>query len=85
MVGSGRFRLDIMDGDKVLASRKFWSGWGRSGGDNEAPDRLEVNTVNEIVKSGDEVKLTVRTPYACLLYTSPSPRDQRGTRMPSSA
>ena len=22
---------------------------------------------------------------ACLLYTSPSPRDQRGTRMPSSA
>ena len=23
--------------------------------------------------------------YFCLLYTSPSPRDQRGTRMPSSA
>ena len=25
------------------------------------------------------------TGYACLLYTSPSPRDQRGSRMPSSA
>ena len=25
------------------------------------------------------------TPYICLLYTSPSPRDQRGSRMPSSA
>ena len=25
------------------------------------------------------------TPNACLLYTSPSPRDQRGSRMPSSA
>ena len=25
------------------------------------------------------------TPYSCLLYTSPSPRDQRGSRMPSSA
>ena len=25
------------------------------------------------------------TPTACLLYTSPSPRDQRGSRMPSSA
>ena len=26
------------------------------------------------------------TPYkTCLLYTSPSPRDQRGSRMPSSA
>ena len=27
----------------------------------------------------------VRKPGACLLYTSPSPRDQRGSRMPSSA
>ena len=26
-----------------------------------------------------------RTTGACLLYTSPSPRDQRGSRMPSSA
>ena len=28
-----------------------------------------------------------RTPqlFTCLLYTSPSPRDQRGSRMPSSA
>ena len=25
------------------------------------------------------------TPNTCLLYTSPSPRDQRGSRMPSSA
>ena len=24
-------------------------------------------------------------PHGCLLYTSPSPRDQRGSRMPSSA
>ena len=28
----------------------------------------------------------IQTPYiSCLLYTSPSPRDQRGSRMPSSA
>ena len=26
-----------------------------------------------------------RRPRSCLLYTSPSPRDQRGSRMPSSA
>ena len=25
------------------------------------------------------------SPLTCLLYTSPSPRDQRGSRMPSSA
>ena len=29
----------------------------------------------------DKVEMT----RACLLYTSPSPRDQRGSRMPSSA
>ena len=27
----------------------------------------------------------IRVPLICLLYTSPSPRDQRGSRMPSSA
>ena len=27
----------------------------------------------------------MHTPHPCLLYTSPSPRDQRGSRMPSSA
>ena len=29
--------------------------------------------------------LPLDVPQACLLYTSPSPRDQRGSRMPSSA
>ena len=28
---------------------------------------------------------TTQLEYTCLLYTSPSPRDQRGSRMPSSA
>ena len=27
----------------------------------------------------------IADPNTCLLYTSPSPRDQRGSRMPSSA
>ena len=29
--------------------------------------------------------VTLNSTYNCLLYTSPSPRDQRGSRMPSSA
>ena len=29
--------------------------------------------------------LRLSKPSICLLYTSPSPRDQRGSRMPSSA
>ena len=35
----------------------------------------------EAMLEGDEATRTV----LCLLYTSPSPRDQRGSRMPSSA
>ena len=34
--------------------------------------------INQSAVQKDEV-------YNCLLYTSPSPRDQRGSRMPSSA
>ena len=33
----------------------------------------------------EEAKEKVTRRYTCLLYTSPSPRDQRGSRMPSSA
>ena len=29
--------------------------------------------------------IIIRRDLTCLLYTSPSPRDQRGSRMPSSA
>ena len=36
--------------------------------------------------AGRVVNIATNTkPFSCLLYTSPSPRDQRGTRMPSSA
>ena len=31
------------------------------------------------------LEVTLRTPQACLLYTSPSPRDAHESRMPSSA
>ena len=37
-------------------------------------------------KSSEGVdKELIEEMQACLLYTSPSPRDQRGSRMPSSA
>ena len=42
-------------------------------GDITAPSNLTLSA--EIVGGGT----------GCLLYTSPSPRDQRGSRMPSSA
>ena len=45
-----------------------------------------VTTPKEL-DSLPHVTLTANTPWdqSCLLYTSPSPRDQRGSRMPSSA
>ena len=49
-------------------------------------------TIEESIKYAQElnpqtiqVSLPAAYPGTCLLYTSPSPRDQRGSRMPSSA
>ena len=36
-------------------------------------------------EGGGTIPALAAIPSACLLYTSPSPRDQRGSRMPSSA
>ena len=43
---------------------------------------LQVYAFYEDVAPMTEIEMTA---YTCLLYTSPSPRDQRGSRMPSSA
>ena len=40
---------------------------------------------SEFFESDDALSSYLRAVGACLLYTSPSPRDQRGSRMPSSA
>ena len=49
------------------------------------PSALPLDLCGESVRA----RLCVFTDHAnkdiCLLYTSPSPRDQRGSRMPSSA
>ena len=37
-----------------------------------------------MIKKG-RLSLNLRPPYSCLLYTSPSPRDPKTSRMPSSA
>ena len=42
---------------------------------------VELNTIHEFVRE----MLSAGMSKDCLLYTSPSPRDQRGSRMPSSA
>ena len=55
--------------------------------------RLPGAAGTDIIQHSEQVPVIVMTSYAsvrsavdsCLLYTSPSPRDQRGSRMPSSA
>ena len=46
---------------------------------------LEDTTVKRRSSTMVRTGLHVAIPEGCLLYTSPSPRDQRGSRMPSSA
>ena len=52
---------------------------------------INLDTVTDILKVSDQYKeicypmLGLHPCYICLLYTSPSPRDKRQSRMPSSA
>ena len=46
---------------------------------------VREGVLREILPEGESRILMPGVPYFCLLYTSPSPRDQRGSRMPSSA
>ena len=53
----------------------------------ESAKTTTTNAEEFIVKMEEHVKTknTVTNVNACLLYTSPSPRDKRQSRMPSSA
>ena len=49
---------------------------------------IGVYFANEYIRAevnGIRAQFETTEPMVCLLYTSPSPRDQRGSRMPSSA
>ena len=58
--------------------------------DEQKPSlKQAMNDVLDLVASLQDVATDdvepMAHPLSCLLYTSPSPRDQRGSRMPSSA
>ena len=72
--------LDDARDQAVQQNRSAWLALHRPfPGLVERLQRLEAEGVDWSV-------LTTKTQaFTCLLYTSPSPRDQRGSRMPSSA
>ena len=47
--------------------------------------RNKLKTYNSYKKENRNLKIGLLGCMACLLYTSPSPRDRYGSRMPSSA
>ena len=47
--------------------------------------RQAREVLDERFRSGRDIRRLIEDRACCLLYTSPSPRDQRGSRMPSSA
>ena len=59
--------------DDLLASSEFIELWR----DSSKTVNIELKVPHPVSKISDHT--------SCLLYTSPSPRDQRGSRMPSSA
>ena len=50
-----------------------------------APTVPTIASMSQALLQQDYTSVQLRRFRTCLLYTSPSPRDQRGSRMPSSA
>ena len=75
MKGRGTKWLDWANETKIFTPSKPAKRPSPKPPKNTRPKKLSVT----------EIKTLIRDPYACLLYTSPSPRDRQKSRMPSSA
>ena len=62
-------------GKKFLSAKKAF----------EDKQDLSLEEAIDLVKNNASAKFDETVDIACLLYTSPSPRDQEASRMPSSA
>ena len=54
-------------------------------GEDVTKNARTIKSIPEMIETDYDVLEIRGEVYICLLYTSPSPRDQRGSRMPSSA
>ena len=79
--GESMIEAGIMDGDIVVIRK------ANTARNNEIVVALvdqDEATLKRIYKTGNQIELIAEN-KDCLLYTSPSPRDKRQSRMPSSA
>ena len=75
-------KIDKLDKELEKAREKA-AEWQAKIRELEKQKQEEENS--QIVQAVRSLKLTPAQLMACLLYTSPSPRDKRQSRMPSSA
>ena len=72
--GTATFRVTPFDQtEEILLAESDFNDFG------------ELNVVSDFPDGIFSFVTSTNVPRTCLLYTSPSPRDQRGSRMPSSA
>ena len=77
--------MEVEDEDTML-ERLFFKKYGRALPEKEKEN--DVDNIKFVIDLTDEDEMEVATSnnvQACLLYTSPSPRDGLLSRMPSSA
>ena len=76
-----------MHGADDLSVERAWSAMDNSSYQGQERAAPTLALVNALRLAHDEIEDPVLwpTPEDCLLYTSPSPRDKRQSRMPSSA
>ena len=80
-------RGDRFNGPRPSAAMAAQGSWGKKLKVNTAPVSNSRRVAARIQQANPQPPKEEKQgrPCACLLYTSPSPRDQRGSRMPSSA
>ena len=70
----------------ILAYEPIWAiGTGEQAENQEIEEVIHFIREAALPKEGVNARIPILYGGSCLLYTSPSPRDQRGSRMPSSA
>ena len=84
--------IPLTEADIQIYLDKRKPGQSRFTTQRQEPDTVRIlSGVFEGKTTGTSISLVIENQdqrskdYGCLLYTSPSPRDQRGSRMPSSA